>query len=135
MKKSLTAGAVAAAALAASSVVGFAPAAIAAPQPGAGAVGPLHATCGRAGPNRTGSHRVNNAPLNGAVNQRSGSSTGCGAVGVLQPTDDAIYLCWTLGNDGFTWTYLKNIRTGVFGWARDNLLKENGAAGSAGCGF
>lgn len=60
-----------------------------------------HASCGTNGP--TGSSVTNaDAPSNGAANQRSGSSTGCVAVGVLQPTDDARYFCFTFANDGFT---------------------------------
>jgi hypothetical protein len=95
---------------------------------------PLNASCGRAGPN-VANHRVNDAPSNGTANQRSGSSTSCTAPGALQPSDDAIYFCWTRATDGSTWTYLRNIRTGVQGWVRDDLLKENGAAFAADCGF
>jgi hypothetical protein len=29
---------------------------------------------------------------------------------VLQPTDDAVYFCYTIGTSG-TWTYLQNLRT------------------------
>ncbi|HEU5470933.1 MAG TPA: SH3 domain-containing protein [Actinophytocola sp.] len=96
----------------------------AAPKPGPGSVGPMHAPCNTAGPNLE--NRVEaDAPASGAANQRSGSSTGCGAPGALQPTDDALYFCWTSGNDGFTWTYLRNQRTGVRGWVRDDLLDVN----------
>jgi hypothetical protein len=52
---------------------------------------------------------------------------------VLQPTDDARYFCWTEGNDGFTWTYLQNLRTNVRGWVRDNLLDNFGS--TEWCGF
>jgi hypothetical protein len=95
-------------------------------------ISPLNASCGKSGPNKD-NHRVSDAPVSGAVNQRSGSSTGCAIPGVLQPSDDAIYFCWTFGNDDFTWTYLQNIRTGVRGWSRDTLLKERGAVTN--CGF
>jgi len=99
-------------------------------------ISPLHATCGRTGPNIE--NRVEaDAPLSGAANQRSGtvavSSTNCTIVGVLQPTDDALYYCYTWGNDGYSWTYLRNQRTGVRGWVRDNLLDSNGSV--AHCGF
>lgn len=97
-----------------------------------GSADPNNAACGRTGPNIDNA-RHNDAPADGAANQRSGSSTGCAAVGVLQPTDDAIYFCWTLGTDGFTWTYLQSVRTGVRGWVRDNLLDGNGAVNN--CGF
>lgn len=101
-------------------------------------VGPMHANCGQAGPNLE--NRVEaDAPTGGAANQRSGSSTGCSAPGALQPTDDALYFCYTSGNDGFTWTYLRNQRTGVRGWVRDTLLDINPDGVTRGslryCGF
>ena len=97
---------------------------------------PASAPCGRAGPNRE-NRRVNDAASPNAANQRSGSSTGCAALGVLQPSDDAIYYCYTVAGD-FTWTYLQSVRTGVRGWVRDDLLRLN-SGGSRGsiqwCGF
>lgn len=84
-----------------------------------------HATCGQAGPNRT-NRITTNAAYPNAANQRSGSSTGCAINGVLQPTDDALYHCWTRAGN-YTWTYLKNMRTGVHGWVRDDLLRDNGS--------
>lgn len=83
---------------------------------------PDAAACGTVGSTAT-NVRVNDAAFTGAARQRTGSSTNCVAVGVLQPTDDALYYCWTLGNDGFTWTFNKNVRTGVRGWTRDDLLR------------
>lgn len=93
---------------------------------------------GTAGPNLE--NRVEaDAPASGAANQRSGSSTGCPAPGVLQPTDDALYFCYTWGNDDFSWTYLRNQRTGVRGWVRDVLLDVNPDGVTRGslrhCGF
>jgi hypothetical protein len=133
--------ATAAAAFALSGAVLAAPASAEPPKGDPGAVSPMHAPCGTPGPNLE--NRVEaDAPASGAVNQRSGtiaaSSTNCVIVGVLQPTDDARYFCFTLGNDGFTWTYLQNQRTGVRGWSRDNLLDLNpdGTRGSIRyCGF
>jgi hypothetical protein len=90
-------------------------------------VAPRFAPCGTAG-DISQSVRFNDAPRNGAANQRSGSSTSCVAPGALQPTDDANYFCWTPGNDGFTWTYLENLRTNVRGWVRDSLLDGNGSS-------
>lgn len=87
---------------------------------------PRFAPCGTAGSTANGVFEED-APRNGAANQRSGSSTSCPAPGALQPTDDATYFCWTPGNDG-TWTYLENLRTHVRGWVRDDLLDNNGAA-------
>jgi hypothetical protein len=125
----------AAAALALTGINLSAPAS-AAPKADPGGVSPMHARCGTTGPNLD--NRVDaDAPSGGAANQRSGtiaaSSTNCTILGVLQPTDDALYFCWTLGNDGFTWTYLRNQRTAVRGWVRDNLLDGNGS--DDWCGF
>ncbi|GAA4416383.1 SH3 domain-containing protein [Actinokineospora soli] len=99
---------------------------------------PMHASCGTSGPNLE--NRVEaDAPAGGAANQRSGSSTSCSAPGALQPTDDALYYCYTVGNDGYTWTYLRNLRTGVRGWVRDDLLDLNADGQTRGslsyCGF
>lgn len=101
-------------------------------------ISPKNAACGKTAPN-LGNERVNDAAFTGAANQRSGSSTGCTAVGVLQPTDDALYFCFTFGNDGFTWTFLQNLRTGVRGWTRDDLLRppvgHMVGGSSVSCGF
>lgn len=121
-------------AVAAFAVTGFALSspASAAPKDEPGSVGTFHAPCGTAGPNLQNSVNAN-APKDGAANQRSGSSTSCGIPGVLQPSDDARYYCWTWGNDGKSWTYLRNERTGVKGWVRDELLDNNGS--NRNCGF
>jgi hypothetical protein len=99
---------------------------------------PAHANapCGRAAP--TGhtfpTVRVNDAAFHGPANQRSGSSAGCPSPGALQPTDDAYYFCYTWdANRTSTWTYLQNIRTGVYGWVLDSLLRNNGSMTY--CGF
>lgn len=111
----------------------------AAPKPEPNAVGPLYAPCGTVGPNLE--NRVEaDAPASGAANQRSGSSTGCPAPGALQPTDDALYFCYTWDNNlTYSWTYLRNQRTGVRGWVRDDLLDLNVDGFSRGsiknCGF
>ena len=110
----------------------------AAPKAEPDGAGPFHASCGTPGPNLE--NRVEaDAPASGAANQRSGSSTGCPAPGVLQPTDDALYFCYTWGNDDFSWTYLRNQRTGVRGWVRDVLLDLNPDGVTRGslryCGF
>jgi hypothetical protein len=51
---------------------------------------------------------------------------------VLQTSDNADYYCFTSASDGYTWTYLRNIRTGVKG-VQDNLLKDYGSFVC--CGF
>ena len=103
-------------------------------QAAAASVLPLNASCGTVGPN-VGNEFHADAPAGDAANQRSGSSTGCTILGVLQPTDDATYFCWTRATDGLTWTYLRNERTKVRGWVRDDLLDDNGAAFPNKCGF
>ena len=80
-----------------------------------------HANCNTSGPTDISETNVD-APSGGAANQRSGSSTGCAILGVLQPSDDALYFCFTIANDGATWTYNQNLRTGKRGWTRDDLL-------------
>lgn len=108
---------------------------------GAAAITPQAAACGKAG-NTSASVRTNDAAFTGAAQQRSGSSTGCTALGALQPTDDALYFCFTCTSDCSdigSWTYNKNIRTGVSGWTRNDLLRPepggpfNGS--SRFCGF
>jgi hypothetical protein len=94
---------------------------------------PDAAACGRSGPNLQNQVIADAASRSGGANQRSGSSTRCPALGVLQPTDDARYYCWTVGNDGFTWSYARNQRTGVRGWTRDDLLRNTGS--NRYCGF
>jgi hypothetical protein len=128
----------AAAAFITSGVALAAPASAAPKTDPSGGAGPRHASCGTPGPNLE--NRVEaDAPASGAANQRSGSSTGCGAPGALQPTDDALYFCYTFANDDFTWTYLQNQRTGVRGWVRDVLLDLNADGVTRGslryCGF
>lgn len=108
---------------------------------GTATVTPNAASCGRAG-NTSASVRVNDAAFTGSARQRSGTSTSCPAPGQLEPTDDALYYCFTCTNDCSdigSWTYNKNLRTGVSGWTRNDLLRPepggpfNGS--SRYCGF
>jgi len=92
----------------------------------ADSVSPANAACGTGATNRQ-NLLVADASSPNAANQRSGSSTSCTSLGALQPTDDAVYFCFTNGNDGFRWTYLRNARTGVLGWVRGDLLKNGGS--------
>ncbi len=92
----------------------------------------MNAPCGTNGPNRQ-NQRVNDAALFSGARQRTGSSTACTGRGALQPGDDAVYYCYTFGTDGSTWTFLRNLRTGVVGWTRDDLLRNNGS--NTYCGF
>jgi hypothetical protein len=58
---------------------------------------------------------------------RTGSSTSCNAPGASEPSDRLDYYCYTDANDGYTWTYLRNQRTGKRGWTRDDLLPNYGS--------
>ena len=129
---SIARGAVLALAVLAVLSIALIPAAGAAPKSDAGSsVSALSAACGRNGPNYQ-NQRFNDAPRSGPANIRNGSSTSCPAVGVLMPTDDAVYYCYTVGSGG-TWTFLRDLRTGVVGWVLDSLLDANGS--SRYCGF
>jgi hypothetical protein len=89
-----------------------------------------HAPCGTSAPDKDGS--AWNRTANGA-NERSGSSTSCAINGIAYNTQRLDYHCYTNGNDGYTWTYLRNDSTGVYGWVRDDLLSDDGSF--VYCGF
>jgi hypothetical protein len=64
------------------------------------------------------------------ANMRSGPSTDCAINGVLQTSDRADYHCWKPGevNGQYaTFTYLRDDRTGAYGWVWDNLLDDHGS--------
>ena len=107
----------------------------------AAAITPDAASCGRPG-NTATSVRVNDAAFTGSARQRTGTSTSCAAPGQLEPSDDVLYYCVTCTSDCSdvgSWTYNKNLRTGVSGWTRNDLLRPepggtlNGS--SRNCGF
>ncbi|MFI8291830.1 SH3 domain-containing protein [Streptomyces sp. ms191] len=83
-----------------------------------------HAACGTGASDKDGSAWGNYA--NGA-NERSGSSTGCVSKGIAYNNDQLNYFCYTVGNDGYTWTYLHNRSDNVYGWIRDDLLSNGGS--------
>lgn len=62
---------------------------------------------------------------------RSGSSTTCGTRDIISPgpdNDELDYYCYTFAEDGFTtWTYLRDVSSGVEGWALDDDLHNLGA--------
>lgn len=102
------------------------------PQKPAGkkAVAPLNASCGKAGSNKDSA--TGHTTTNG-VNIRTGSGTSCTSVGQAQTSHTLDYYCYTAGNDGFSWTYLKDLSTGKVGWIRDDLLSNTGSWSY--CGF
>ncbi|MEU6813090.1 SH3 domain-containing protein [Streptomyces sp. NPDC046831] len=89
-----------------------------------------HASCGATAGDKDGSSWGYFA--NGA-NERSGSSTGCTSRGIAYSNDKLDYHCYTVGNDGYTWTYLRNDTDKVYGWVRDDLLSNGGSLEY--CGF
>src|SRR5512147_1721251 len=89
-----------------------------------------NASCGKTASDKDGSAWGHYAD---GANERSGSSTGCGINGIAYSNQTLDYHCYTVGNDGYTWTYLRNATTGVYGWIRDDLLSNNGSY--VYCGF
>ncbi|WP_418957534.1 SH3 domain-containing protein [Streptomyces tritici] len=83
-----------------------------------------HAACGTGAADKDGSAWGYWA--NGA-NERSGSSTSCVSKGIAYSNDRLDYHCYTVGNDGNTWTYLHNVSDNVYGWVRDDLLSNGGS--------
>ncbi|MEU4805144.1 SH3 domain-containing protein [Actinosynnema sp. NPDC023587] len=94
-------------------------------KPSAGQVGATHAACGASAPADKDGGSWNTTGY--GANMRNGSSTGCATNGVAGAGDRLDYHCYTDGNDGFTWTYARNVTDGRSGWVRDNLLGDNGS--------
>lgn len=68
-----------------------------------------------------------------SANMRSGSSTGCGIKGWADNQDTLDYYCYTVNSSGYTWTYLRNVTDGTYGWVSDSLLPGYGSG--TWCGF
>ncbi|ADJ45453.1 hypothetical protein AMES_3629 [Amycolatopsis mediterranei S699] len=102
--------------------VAMAGTAVAAPTGAAGTVTPNSAACGHNGPNND----PNTGHATTAANIRNGSSTSCPAVGAAQPGDVLDYYCYTSAGS-YTWTFVRDTRTGTIGWIRDDLLSGNGS--------
>ncbi|MFG2715346.1 SH3 domain-containing protein [Streptomyces goshikiensis] len=69
------------------------------------------------------------ATADGVVNMRSGASTGCPANGVAYRGQALDYHCYAppLADDDYSWTYARNVSTGVEGWIRNDLLTDFGS--------
>jgi hypothetical protein len=91
---------------------------------GSASAAPAHYPCGSTPPDLDPVQGTNKA--NG-VNMRSGSSTSCPSRGLAYLSHVINYHCWTLGQDGYTWSYARNISTGYAGWMRDDTLQDNGS--------
>ncbi|MFF0058647.1 SH3 domain-containing protein [Streptomyces microflavus] len=83
-----------------------------------------HYPCGSTPPDLDPTQGRNKA--NG-VNMRSGSDISCASRGLAHLSHTLNYHCYTLGADGHTWTYARNLTTGYAGWMRDNLLTDRGS--------
>ncbi|MEH0841826.1 hypothetical protein V6U81_05440 [Micromonospora sp. CPCC 205711] len=89
-----------------------------------------HASCGKTVSDKDSRSWPKSA---NEARERSGSSTSCAINGIAYSTQQLDYHCYTVGNDGYTWTYLRNNSTGVYGWVRDDLLSDYGSG--VYCGF
>ncbi|MEU6593687.1 SH3 domain-containing protein [Streptomyces sp. NPDC046881] len=85
-----------------------------------------NALCGTAATDKDSS--AWNATGSGAY-MRSGSSTSCSINGRALTGHRLDYHCYTVGEDGYTWTYLRDdsANPDVYGWVRDNLLSDHGS--------
>ncbi|MET7597415.1 SH3 domain-containing protein [Streptomyces sp. NPDC005481] len=68
-----------------------------------------------------------------SANMRSGSSTSCAIKGWADNQDTLDYYCYTWATSTSSWTYLKNVTDGTYGWVSDSLLPNNGS--TVHCGF
>ncbi|MFE3249187.1 SH3 domain-containing protein [Streptomyces sp. NPDC059209] len=85
---------------------------------------PAHYPCGGTPPDLDPAQGIRKA--NG-VNMRTGSSTSCASRGLAHLSHTINYHCYTVGQDGLTWTYARNLSTGFAGWMRDDLLTDYGS--------
>ncbi|MEV1043918.1 SH3 domain-containing protein [Streptomyces sp. NPDC049916] len=91
---------------------------------GTASAAPAHYPCGGTPPDLDPAQGTNKA--NGA-NMRTGSSTSCPSRGLAYLSNTINYHCYTLGQDGYSWTYARNLSTGYAGWIRDDLLRDGGS--------
>ncbi|HEX9999295.1 MAG TPA: hypothetical protein VGB74_02480 [Actinoplanes sp.] len=89
-----------------------------------------HASCGTTVGDKDGSSWPTGAD---SARLRQGSSTGCESNGISYASNVLDYHCYTWGNDGYSWTYVRNDTTGKQGWSRDDLLPGYGS--TVYCGF
>lgn len=92
----------------------------------AGEVETLHYTCGQTRPPNLDGSAIVTAGNSAGV--RRGSSEGCGLNGTIMSGDRLDYYCYTLGNDGRTWTFLSDLSRGIAGWSVDSSLPNNGSS-------
>ncbi|HKR81674.1 MAG TPA: hypothetical protein VJR27_01600 [Candidatus Saccharimonadales bacterium] len=83
-------------------------------------------TCGPAPRDKDSSRWGRYFRVNG-VNIRRSPSTHSTVCAQGQKSHLVDYHCWTVGSDGYTWTYLRDATTHYAGWVRDNLLVGHGS--------
>lgn len=84
-----------------------------------------HYTCGQTRPpNLDGSLPFPIANLQ--VDMHRGSNVSCGVTGTMLPGDPLDYYCFTVGNDGSTYTYVSAFEALIAGWVPDIYLPNNG---------
>lgn len=99
--------------------------AFAVPTAQADEMGAMHYSCGQPRPPQLdGSPFVALKTTTGAYR---GSSFGCGSNGVINEGDKLDYYCFTVGNDGHTWTYASAFVRGIAGWVYDEFLPDGGS--------
>ncbi|MEX3099566.1 SH3 domain-containing protein [Streptomyces sp. V2] len=100
-------------------------AALAIPTAVLGTATPASAACGTSGPDIDNRAYVNQT-AGVAANMRTGPSTACGVVGWADNRDLLDYHCyvWT---GSTSWTYLRNVTDGTYGWVHDPLLPGYGS--------
>ncbi len=94
-------------------------------------VSPMHAYCLDPAPRDLDS--LTGHTTTDGVHIRVGSGVNCAGAGSAQKSHLLNYYCYTDGLDGYTWTYVKDVTTGVQGWIRDDLLTNHGS--DRYCGF
>jgi hypothetical protein len=78
-------------------------------------------TCGSSPKDKDSSRWGKYFRVNG-VNIRRSPSVNSRICAQGQKSHTVDYHCYTVGSDGYTWTYLRDATTHYAGWVRDNLL-------------
>jgi hypothetical protein len=58
---------------------------------------------------------------------RTGPSNSCSSVGTGYQADSVTLHCYKYGDDGRTWTHLRDDTQGVEGWVPDSMLEGRGS--------
>ncbi|MER5225686.1 SH3 domain-containing protein [Streptomyces flaveus] len=86
------------------------------------------APCNSSAPDEDNSSYVNQT-AGVSANMRSGSSSSCGIKGWADNRDRLDYHCYVyVSSTNSTWTYLRNVTDGTYGWVSDSLLPGGGSS-------